>query len=200
MLNYWNRLNALPETNLAKAALRENIDTRTNWIKTIEKLLITFNLIEASNNPKFKAIVKNKIETYYKTHWEIKIKKNDSSRLKFYKTLKNNFRPADYIDLPFYQRRTVAQLRCSSHCLEIEKGRHKNIETKDRICNMCTDKTIEDEDHFLSKCKAYAQLRKKYHLTNHKTTDIINSPNQRNLSYYLMSAFKLRRDTLKEKE
>ena len=199
MLNYWNRLNGLPETNLAKTALRENIDIRTNWIRTIEKLLITFNLIEASNNPKFKTIAKDRTEIYYKRHWETKIKNNDSSRLKFYKTLKNEFTPACYIDLPFYQRKIVAKLRCSSHCLEIEKGRHKDIETKDRICNMCTDKAIEDEDHFLSKCKAYEQLRKKYHICNDKTTDIMNTPNQRNLAYYLLSAFELRRDTLNEK-
>ena len=60
MLDYWNRLNSLPETNLIKKALRENIDIRTNWIMTIEKLLITFNLIEASDNPKFKALTRTK--------------------------------------------------------------------------------------------------------------------------------------------
>ena len=198
MLDYWNRLNALPETNLAKTALRENIDIRTNWIMTIEKLLVTFNRIEANDNKKFKTIAKYRTETYYKTQWESKIKNNDSSRLKFYKNLKNDFTPADYIDLPFHLRKIVAKLRCSGHCLEIEKGRHKNIETKDRICNMCTDKAVEDEDHFLSKCKAYEQLRKKYHITDYNTTDIMNTSNQRNLAFYLMSAFELRTNSLNQ--
>ena len=35
MLNFWKRLNALPESSLAKKALQENVNMRTNWIKTI---------------------------------------------------------------------------------------------------------------------------------------------------------------------
>ena len=198
MLNYWYRLNALPETNLAKAALRENIDIRTNWIITIEKLLATLNLIEVSKNPKFKTISKDRAKKYYKTHWENKFKSIDSSRLKFYKKIKIDFTPADYIDLPFYQRKIIAKLRCSSHCLEIEKGRHKNTEDKDRICNMCTDGAIEDEDHFLLKCKSYEQLRRKYHIIAEKAIDIMNNPDQKNLAHYLLKAFELRRDTLDE--
>ena len=54
MLNYWNRLTTLPDKCLAKKALIENANLRTNWILTIEKLIKTFNLIEVSNK-RFKA-------------------------------------------------------------------------------------------------------------------------------------------------
>ena len=39
MLNYWKRLSALPDKSLAKKALIENANIRTNWIATIEKLV-----------------------------------------------------------------------------------------------------------------------------------------------------------------
>ena len=45
MLNYWKRLSTLPEKSLAKKALIENANLRTNWIVTIEKLVRCFRLI-----------------------------------------------------------------------------------------------------------------------------------------------------------
>ena len=39
MLNYWKRLSTLPDKSLAKKALIENANIRTNWLITIEKLV-----------------------------------------------------------------------------------------------------------------------------------------------------------------
>ena len=36
MLNYWHRLTNLPDKCLARKALVENVNLRTNWIQTIE--------------------------------------------------------------------------------------------------------------------------------------------------------------------
>ena len=33
MVNFWHHLTNLPDTNLAKLALKENIAIRTNWLK-----------------------------------------------------------------------------------------------------------------------------------------------------------------------
>ena len=44
MLNYWKRLTSLPDRSLAKKALIENANIRTNWIVTIEKLLRCYKL------------------------------------------------------------------------------------------------------------------------------------------------------------
>ena len=46
---------------------------------------------------------------------------------------------------------SLAKLRCSSHPLSIETGRHNNIQRQDRICNHCVSHNIfviEDEFHF----------------------------------------------------
>ena len=49
-------------------------------------------------------------------------------------------------------RHSIAKLRCSSHALEIERGRHTSPKTPvaDRKCLMCYE--IEDERHFVLKC------------------------------------------------
>ena len=36
LINFWHHLNMLPEQSLAKLALKENIEMRTNWLKTVE--------------------------------------------------------------------------------------------------------------------------------------------------------------------
>ena len=198
MLDYWNRLNTLPDSNLAKKALKENVKIRTNWIMTIEKLVKSFNLIETtSNSKKFKLALKTNARKYYKSLWETRIKSQDLARLQFYQKLKNDFTPAKYVDLPsFKMRKTIAKVRCSNHCLEIEKGRHQNITREDRTCNMCTDKVIEDEEHFLTKCKPYEHLKTKHQISTDNAADLMNGTDQENLAQYLISAFNLRKKTL----
>lgn len=56
MLNYWHRLHALPNESLAKKALIENVQMRTTWIRTIEKLLNLFQITYSENNDKFNPI------------------------------------------------------------------------------------------------------------------------------------------------
>ena len=61
----------------------------------------------------------------------------------------------------FENRKATTKIRCSDHCLEIEKGRHKNIPRVERICKVCDKSEIETEEHFLQKCKKYDPLRNK---------------------------------------
>ena len=52
-------------------------------------------------------------------------------------------------------RRTMSKLRLSDHNLEVEISRHTKPKTnhENRICKLCTDPNIEDEVHFLLRCK-----------------------------------------------
>ena len=110
MINFWKRLNAFPESSLAKKALQENVNMRTNWIKTIEKLLHTFNLIEfTGDTQKFKLASKTNANKFYISIWDAKMKSDDLTRLKFYQTLKNDFIPATYISI-FQISRCAKQL------------------------------------------------------------------------------------------
>jgi hypothetical protein len=54
---------------------------------------------------------------------------------------------------------TLAKFRISSHSLKIEKGRHARIPLTQRLCITCSEGEVEDEIHFMWKCKKYEDIR-----------------------------------------
>ena len=84
---------------------------------------------------------------------------NQKNKLRTYRLFKQNFNFEPYLN--FKQRQALTKLRIGNHCLEIELGRHKNIKAADRICKICKD-GVEDETHFLVKCKNFKNIRKPY--------------------------------------
>ena len=52
-------------------------------------------------------------------------------------------------------------LRCSSHTLAIEKGRHTKPRTdlSERLCLFCRSNKVEDEKHFIIECCLYSDER-----------------------------------------
>ena len=199
MLNYWKRLTTLPKEQLASKALAENVTLRTNWIQTIEKLLLTFNLLEV-NDKDFKAKTLSSTEAYYISLWKQKLENNDSSRLKFYKTINPDFQQAKYIELPYEKRKMISKLRCSNHDLEIEKGRHREVLAEMRYCNICRNGTVEDETHFLSDCEVYQPLREHYEIDTADINSLINTESQAQLYDFLKSMFQLRTRLLNGRE
>jgi len=187
----------MPEESLTKKALLENIKLRTNWILTIEKLLKTFNLIECSNNSnKFQKNSREHVQTYHNTIWKREIINLDSSRLKVYKIINKDFTTPDYLTLTLDMRRMIAKMRCSDHKLEIERGRHLRKDVKDRICKTCTGGNIEDEDHFLIKCKTYQHIRGKHQMFADNIYSFLNCKDQINLAKYIQEAFELRENLI----
>ena len=100
MLNYWKRLTSLPERSLAKKALIENANIRSNWIKTVEKLLRSLKLLGVPSK-KFKDKTKSTISDYFETNWKNKLLNEEISRLKTYKTLNDNFTIPKHLGLPY---------------------------------------------------------------------------------------------------
>ena len=155
-----------------------------------------FDLPEHVDDPLFKNISKKHGKEFYLTKWTKILSENNQSRLKFYKSIKDEFRSASYINLPYHQRKVIAKVRCSSHVLEIEKGRHKKKELGDRLCLMCSGKSIEDEEHFLTTCQGYNELRTRYRYNNSTAIEIMSDSNQGKLANFLNQCFKLRKRTL----
>ena len=203
-LNFWHRVTNLPNTSLAKKALLENIHLRTNWIKTIEKLINTLNLADKiGNHEKFKKATKYALENGYQKWWKQSLDSHDQSRLLFYKKIKLEFGFENYLKIPGFQhRRHICKLRCSDHVLEIEKGRHKKGITRtlphERICTLCNNGQVEDEEHFLFKCVIYNPLRTKHkfeHLND--SLGFFNEENLKALGKYLIEAFEARERIIK---
>ena len=66
----------------------------------------------------------------------------------------------DILKIPKF-RNTLSSLRIFCHMLEIEKGRHRDIDRFFRKCRFCPNR-IEEEYHFLLLCKQYEALRCDY--------------------------------------
>ena len=65
-----------------------------------------------------------------------------------------------YVDslINLTDRSMICRLKISAHQLMIEKGRHLNLPTEERICPIC-NVFIEDEFHFLFDCSCYKSQR-----------------------------------------
>ena len=201
-LNFWHRVTSLPETTLVRKALLENIVLRTNWITTVEKLIGSLNLTDKiGNHENFKKATKTAIEKTYLKFWENELGNPNLSRLLFYKKIKDEFKFENYLEMyNFENRKATTKIRCSDHCLEIEKGRHKNIPRVERICKVCDKSEIETEEHFLQKCKKYDPLRNKYNINPFVTVnELFHNINQQNLGKYLFEAMVLRENAMNAK-
>ena len=194
----------LPNTSLAKMALLENINLRTNWIKTIEKLINTLNLADKIENHKiFKKATKTALENGFQKWWETLHNGSGNSRLIFYMKIKSEFRMENYLKiLGFQQRRHISKLRCSDHALEIEKGRHVKGKTltprNERICTFCKNGQVEDEEHFLLKCDVYNSLRREHNFENFiEAHEFFREENLSTLGKYLIEAFEAREKIIK---
>ena len=196
LVNFWHHLNMLPEHSLANLALRENVEMRTKWLKTVEKIINIFNLSEHINSDSFKDLSKKIGREFYRTKWTDSLSTNEQSRVRFYKQINAEIKQSGYTFLPYYQRKAIAKLRCSNHVLEIEKGRHKKTLSENRLCKACNQNEIEDENHFLSSCPIYTTLREKHGYGTKTSKEIMQDDNPKNLSIFLTRAWKLRNKIL----
>ena len=105
--------------------------------------------------------LKNKLKHGYESCWEKLIKTNDG-KLRTYKLFKTKFGMENYLLCSkFTERKCFSRLRTSSHKLNIEAGRHRRpvVPKELRTCKYCNDNSVEDENHFMHKCKQYSTLR-----------------------------------------
>ena len=196
MINFWHRIRALPDETLVKKALLESTNIRSNWIRTIEKLLNVFEIQFYENKAKFKSNNKQTCHLKYKEYWGNNLVNVDTPRLYFYKSLKNSFGYELYLDMNnFHWRKSISKLRCSSHILQIEKGRHTNQPREERICKLCDKGEIETEDHLLLTCSRYNTLRTKYYLNGHTDSNVLflNTPPEV-IGKFLTEAFEIRKN------
>jgi hypothetical protein len=92
-------------------------------------------------------------------------------KLRTYRTLKRQFGKESYVDnfLSKNRRSILAQMRTGTSFLRIETGRYERqvgangrfekLPAEKRLCRLCQANEIEDELHFLLKCKQYTQAR-----------------------------------------
>jgi len=109
---------------------------------------------------------KQRIQDCKTQDWHNEI--NASPRCDTYKLFKSLLTPEKYltIDVPFKSRRAYARFRCSNHKLNIELGRHFNVQRENRTCLFCLTRfdvhVLENEFHAFFECPQYTDIRTSY--------------------------------------
>jgi hypothetical protein len=124
-----------------------------NKIKIVDINVLTLNLKAC-----LKKYVNKHLHLKYKELWKYNIFiDNKKSNCKLFK---NKFTFEPYLYWGNYdKRRLITKFRISSHQLEIERERYRNIPTSPRICKLC-NLEVEDELHFLLECPKSNKIRK----------------------------------------
>ena len=138
---------------------------------------------------KFKIMLKQNIQKFYIQNWTDCISKLSSGKLSCYSNLKTCYGLEGYLlcNLSFSQRKSLTRLRTSSHRLNIELGRYKNIPRSGRICLRCDSGEIDDEIHFLFKCNTYNTQRNHLFETIEKSCGNFTGLNLENKLLWLLS-------------
>ena len=193
MLKFWHRIKDLEKSTLVNMAYRENIEMNTNWCKTIQVLNATYNLHSRQHDSDdFPGLVKTVINSDFIDFWKSRITNPTiEKKLTLYAKTKKDFEIDAYTDLPFRDRQIISKFLCVSHRLKVETGRHMNVPREERICEHCTLNEVEDEEHFIFKCPAYATIRAQ-HFGNEVSDIDMMTLDPKILASFLRKAYSLR--------
>ena len=128
--------------------------------KSFSNAFNTFKFIFNHNSlsdSKFKYLV-DLMKKKYVSYWNQTLQQ--SHKLSFYHSIKNNYSHSAYLDSTSkILRRTLGKLRIGCHNLRVETGRYAKIPLGERICPFCSGNKIEDETHLLLDCRRYSPQR-----------------------------------------
>ena len=214
-VKYWCKILKMPDSRLVKKSylMLKNLDCigQRNWASDIRKLLCEngFGYIwfdqQIQHEKHFLDIFVQRLKDQYIQEWLTIL--NTSSKLYSYRQYMNEILHESYLNCITVRkfRHSLAKLRCSSHDLEIEKGRYYNIAKENRICKLCYS-AVETEFHFVLVCEKLADIREKYiprkYYTNtnpHKYIILMSSSSEhilQNLGMYVFYAFQKRKELL----
>ncbi len=87
---------------------------------------------------------KTTIQWEYNLNREVR---NDSNKLRMYRTFKNTFETETDLNKPmaFTFCKYFSMLRCGTAHLRIETGRYERLPVEQRVCEVCNSDNVEDE-------------------------------------------------------
>ena len=164
---------------LAKQCYEEqkNDSTGNHWLGKIKQVLDNLGLSyihkvkpgelkKPSEINRLSCVTRNRENEIFEQnlvlHRDTQMEENQG-KLSFLHKLKENFGQEDYLHINNVDyRQKITQLRLSAHKLEIEIGRHKDIDRENRICRYCRKGEVESEEHFLFSCPNYRTEREDF--------------------------------------
>lgn len=166
-VKYYVRLREMKNDSIVKQVFFDLSNLHSlgfkTWVSDLTNMLENYD-ISYENDEDVCCIISEfdkKIHESFVEDWQGQIQNESRNIFKLYRTIKFQHSMEQYLYLLYDNRYRVAlsRLRCSSHALEIEKGRHNKIERDNRICKQCSRNNIEDEIHFVLYCDKYRDNR-----------------------------------------
>lgn len=218
-VRFWLRILAMDRQRYPKQCynMLYRLDTigRNTWVSHIRHLVVSngFGIVWLSQGVgdinTFIARFKQRMVDCCIQKWNSKLA--DSSKADTYRGFKTMLDVERYLytNMSDSFRRIYAKFRCSSHILQIEKGRHTNTDRRFRFCPLCRKRNIsivESEFHFFFDCLAYENLRNDIFLEQWKQIRTPEMFNQimasqedtviRKIALFLYRAFDMRKELL----
>ena len=157
----WNRIANLKKCNpLTSNSYHYIKEFELEWNENLKMFLDSIGLtriLHGRTNDPETIVFKKCIDIFHRRAFtEIT---SENSKLRTYGIFKNEVREEPYLRIVknVKDRISMSKFRLSNHKLMIEKGRHRNLDKTMRICPFCS--AVEDEIHFLLKCKPFRFLR-----------------------------------------
>ena len=165
MLRYHNRILLLEDDRLPKKIYYFDLATKKNaWIDEIRDIAKTLHLPGPEHAVLYDLdVVQQAILRYSQNQWWEEL--DSKPKLRTYQTFKerDDGNVVVKANLPRYQRSIISRFMCGILPLEIEVGRYTNVKEEDRLCKTCNGGFVENEYHFLYKCKALKPVRKAFY-------------------------------------
>lgn len=165
IIKFWYKIKNMPDSTMYKLMMLQgrNNTLLNSWSCNVKKLLddLGFSYLwncDRISEMNVKLIIQ-RIHDQYLQQWLSEL--GSSSKLDYYREFKLNFIQASYLNTVNVEAhmKALARFRCSSHNLEIEEGRYRNIIRSERLCRRCNMNQVESEYHFLLICPFYRELR-----------------------------------------
>lgn len=215
IIKYWFKISDENNTNCITKAVyiklvadfESNINCK-NWVSQVKSLLERSGFLEvwqyrtSVNVSSFIPLLRQRLRDLYINEWREGVSLHSS--LSLYREFKQYFELASYLEKivnPKF-RKALSKLRLSSHNLNIEEGRYRNIGRNERYCTFCNKRDLEDEYHFILICPAYNEIRNKYikqyyvkRPSMFKFIELLQSNNVnilKNLARFTLQAFEIR--------
>ena len=107
-----------------------------------------------------------------------------------------------FVLISLMKKINIAKIKTNSHELHSETGRWAIPKTPwvERICHLCENRNIEDENHFLLECPAYTHIRSQFHNLCYNTNlpSILTCQNYSDLRMLLIKLFEHSNTILKQ--
>ncbi len=206
-IRLYNRFMKMSDDRLNKKVfLWDKSLSNNNWSSGFKNVLTDLDLDNhwVNNTIIPMEIAKTKIRANFVRDWQHHCQTKD--KLRTYRSFKTEMGTAAHLNcnLPKFQRSLISQLRLGILPIRIETGRFSGLNEADRSCQVCDERHVENEAHFMFHCNFYEGYRNELEtgigadFRNLSTTEKFNLVFQHpyKLGRYIQKAFQKRREQL----